>query len=61
MLPAIAAGSQSIMEGVRTAVSLVGAVEGYRPTLDIDHAERRRNALQVCAVDPHAHHGRSTA
>ena len=35
-----------------TAVSLVGAVEGYRPTLDIDHAARRRNALQVCAVIP---------
>jgi citrate synthase len=52
VLPAIAAGSKSIMEGVRTAVSLVGAVEGYRPTLDIDHAERRRNALQLCAVIP---------
>jgi len=52
VLPAIAAGSKSIMEGVRTAVSLVGAVEGYRPTLDVDHAERRRNALQVCAVIP---------
>jgi citrate synthase len=52
VLPAIAAGSRSIMEGVRTAVSLVGAVEGYRPTLDIDHAERRANALQVCALIP---------
>ena len=52
ILPAIAAGSRSIMEGVRTAVSLVGAVEGYRPTLDIDHAERRRNALQVSALIP---------
>jgi citrate synthase len=52
VLPAIAEGSQSIMEAVRTAVSLVGAAEGYRPTLDIDHAERRRNALQVCAVIP---------
>ena len=52
VLPAIAAGSKSIMEGVRTAASLVGAVEGYRPTLDIDHAERRRNALQQCAVVP---------
>ena len=52
VLPAIAAGSQSIMEGVRTAASLVGAIEGYRPTLDIDHAERRRNALQQCAVIP---------
>jgi citrate synthase len=52
VLPAIADGSKSIMEGVRTAVSLVGAVEGYRPTLDVDHAERRRNALQMCAVIP---------
>jgi citrate synthase len=52
VLPAIAAGSQSIMEGVRTAVSLIGAVEGYRPTLDIDHAERRRNALQLSAAIP---------
>ena len=52
VLPAIAEGSQSIMEGVRTAVSLVGAAEGYRATLDIDRAERRRNALQLCAVIP---------
>jgi citrate synthase len=52
VLPAVARGSQSIMEAVRTAVSLVGAVEGYRPTLDIEPAERRRNALQVCAVIP---------
>jgi citrate synthase len=40
------------MEGVRTAVSLLGASEGYKPTLDIDHAERRRNALQVSAAVP---------
>ena len=52
VLPQIAASSQSIMEGVRTAVSLIGAVEGYRPTLDISHEERRRNALQVCAAVP---------
>ncbi|MDQ3294926.1 MAG: citrate synthase/methylcitrate synthase [Actinomycetota bacterium] len=52
VLPSIAAGSRSIMEGVRTAVSLLGAVEGFRPTLDIDHAERRRNALQVSAAIP---------
>jgi citrate synthase len=52
ILPAIAAGSQSIMEAVRTAVSLVGAVEGFQATLDIDHAERRRDALRVCAVMP---------
>src|SRR3546814_12368523 len=40
------------MEAVRSAMSMVGAAEGYRPTLDIDHAERRRNALQMCAVMP---------
>ena len=52
LLPALAASSQSVMEAVRSAVSMVGAAEGYRPTLDIDHAERRRNALQLCAVIP---------
>jgi citrate synthase len=52
LLPAIARGSATVMEGVRTAVSFLGAVEGFRPTLDIDHEERRRNALQVCAVIP---------
>jgi CBS domain-containing protein len=52
VLPAFAAGSQSIMEAVRTAMSLVGAVEGFQPTLDIDQATRRRNALQACAVMP---------
>jgi citrate synthase len=52
VLPAIAAGSKTIMEGVRSAVSLIGAVEGYRPTLDIDHAMRRADALRLCAVIP---------
>ncbi|HEV3227154.1 MAG TPA: citrate synthase [Acidimicrobiales bacterium] len=52
VLPQIARASSSVMEGLRTAVSLVAAVEGFKPTLDIDAAERRRNALQVCAVVP---------
>jgi citrate synthase len=52
LLPALAASSQTVMEGVRSAMSMVGAAEGYRPTLDIDPAERRRNALQMCAVMP---------
>jgi citrate synthase len=51
-LPAVAAGSTSIMDGVRTAVSLLGAVEGWRPTLDISHEERRRDAVQACAAMP---------
>jgi citrate synthase len=52
LLPAIASSSQTVMEGVRSAMSMVGAAEGYKPTLDIDAAERRRNALQMCAVMP---------
>ena len=52
LLPALAASSQTVMEGVRSAMSMVGAAEGFKPTLDIDHAERRRNALQLCAVMP---------
>ena len=52
LLPALAASSQTVMEAVRSAMSMVGAAEGYKPTLDIDQAERRRNALQMCAVMP---------
>ncbi|MEX2293000.1 MAG: citrate/2-methylcitrate synthase [Acidimicrobiales bacterium] len=52
LLPALAASSKTVMEAVRSAMSMVGAAEGYLPTLDIDHAERRRNALQMCAVMP---------
>ena len=52
LLPALAASSKTVMEAVRSAMSMVGAAEGYRPTLDIAHAERRRNALQMCAVMP---------
>lgn len=52
VLPALAAGSRSIMEAVRTAVSFVGAVECYRPTLDLDHGKRRADALQLCALVP---------
>lgn len=52
LLPAIASASKTVMEGVRSAMSMVGAAEGYQPTLDIDASERRRNALQMCAVMP---------
>jgi citrate synthase len=52
LLPALAKSSKTVMEAVRSAMSMVGASEGYRPTLDIDRAERRRNALQMCAVMP---------
>jgi citrate synthase len=52
VLPAIARSSSSVMEGLRTAVSFVAAVEGFQPTLDLSHTERRANAVQLCAVVP---------
>ena len=52
VLPAIAQASSSVMEGLRTALSLMGAAEGFKPTLDIAAEERRANALQLCAVTP---------
>jgi citrate synthase len=52
LLPAIAASSQTIMDGVRSCISLIGAAEGFRPTLDISPAERRADALRCCAVVP---------
>src|SRR5688500_9798012 len=35
LLPALAASSKTVMEAVRSAMSMVGAAEGYKPTLDI--------------------------
>jgi citrate synthase len=52
LLAAFAASSQDVMGAVRSAISMVGAAEGYRPTLDIPHEERRANTLQLCAVMP---------
>jgi citrate synthase len=52
VLPAIAQASSSVMEGLRTALSLVAASQGFKATLDIPADERRANALQMCAVAP---------
>jgi citrate synthase len=52
LLPALAAASQDVMGAVRSAVSMVGAVEGFQPTIDITHEERRANTLRLCAVMP---------
>jgi citrate synthase len=52
VLPAIATTSSSIMEGLRTSVSLVAAASGMQPTLDISHEQRRADALRICAVVP---------
>jgi citrate synthase len=54
VLPEIAgAGTEFVpLSALRTAVSHVAAVAGFRPSLDIDRTELRANALQVCAVIP---------
>ncbi|HEV2369022.1 MAG TPA: citrate synthase [Acidimicrobiales bacterium] len=55
VLPAVAAASDPAagpLAGMRTAVSLLGAAEGFRPSLDVDRSVLRANALRVCAVVP---------
>jgi citrate synthase len=52
MLPAIAASGGSPMDHLRSAVSLVGHVEGFRQTFDLSAEERRANALRVGAAVP---------
>src|SRR3954471_14654897 len=43
LLPGIArAGASGPLDGLRTAVSLLGAHEGMRPVIDLDPATRRR-------------------
>jgi citrate synthase len=52
LLPAIAASGGALMDQLRTAVSLIGHSQGFRPWLDIPAADLRSNALQVCAAVP---------
>ncbi|MBW3669973.1 MAG: CBS domain-containing protein, partial [Actinobacteria bacterium] len=55
LLPAIAhAGSDrgGPLDGLRTAVSAVAQALEFQPSLDVDAAILRRNALQICAVIP---------
>ena len=51
VLPTIAAASEPL-EGLRTALSLAAAERGMRANIDIDHAQRRDDALFLCAVTP---------
>ena len=51
VLPAIARHG-SPLDGLRTAISLLAAHAGMRPTLDIDAEERRRDLLRLTAVTP---------
>ncbi|CCK26995.1 citrate (Si)-synthase [Streptomyces davaonensis JCM 4913] len=57
VLPALAAASASAggsgpLAGMRTALSLLGAVKGFRPVYDIDANERRRDTLAAAAAVP---------
>ena len=52
VLPAIARAGGGPLDPFRSAVSLFAASRGMRPVIDLDHAERRRDALALCAVTP---------
>jgi citrate synthase len=52
LLPDIAATGGPLMDQMRSAVSLIGHSQGFRSWLDVDAAELRTNALQVCAAVP---------
>ncbi len=52
LLPDIAGAGGPIMDQLRTAVSLLGHSQRYRPWQDITPAELRANALEVCAAVP---------
>src|SRR5205085_1982606 len=51
VLGAIAAASEPL-EGLRTALSLAAPDRGMRPNIDIDQAQRRTDALFLCAATP---------
>lgn len=53
-LPAIAAasGRSGPLAGLRTALSLLGAAQGFRPVYDIDADERRRDTLVAASAVP---------
>jgi citrate synthase len=53
LAPIARAGTQaSPLDGLRTALSLAGAIRGVRPLMDIDPATRRADALFACALTP---------
>ena len=55
LLPTIAVAGAAVggpLDALRTAVSAVAQTLGFRPSLDVDRAELRANAMQICAVVP---------
>ncbi|MFK0106766.1 citrate synthase [Streptomyces sp. NPDC091217] len=53
-LPAVAAasGRSGPLAGMRTALSLLGAAQGFRPVYDIDADRRRADTVAACAAVP---------
>ncbi|MEU5435071.1 citrate synthase/methylcitrate synthase [Streptomyces sp. NPDC020719] len=53
-LPGIAAAGRASgpLAGLRTALSLLGAAQGFRPVYDLDADRRREDALAACAAVP---------
>ncbi|MFT3854015.1 MAG: citrate/2-methylcitrate synthase [Ilumatobacteraceae bacterium] len=51
VLPSIAVVAEP-MGGLRAAIGLVAAADGMRPLLDLTPAQRRHDALRLCAVTP---------
>ncbi|MFD4599893.1 citrate synthase [Streptomyces sp. NPDC058464] len=53
-LPAVAAasGTSGPLAGLRTALSLLGAAQGFRPVYDIDADRRRADTVAACAAVP---------
>ncbi|MGF1652987.1 MAG: citrate synthase [Actinomycetales bacterium] len=53
-LPAIASATArtSPLAGLRAALSLLAAEEGFRPVLDTDRPAREADCLRICAVTP---------
>jgi citrate synthase len=54
VLPAIATAGTSFnpLAGLRTALSLLAAARGLRPLWDVHAAQRKADAMLVCAVTP---------
>jgi citrate synthase len=52
LLPEIATSGGPLMDQLRSAVSLIGHSQGFRPWLDVSQQELRSNALSVCATVP---------
>jgi citrate synthase len=54
LLPGICEASRDAgaLDGLRSAMSLLGSSAGLRPLWDVDADERRRNLIRLCAATP---------